>query len=192
VNQKVRGVNYFRTIFYMPSLVSGVGIAVLWLWIFNPDFGILNVILSGIVLLIPFLWQATSSVKSSSQIFLFPPQWIPQPWLWSNDCHAFTALLFNIYFRNTMIVGDQLLRRPVCHRLELPHGRVDGADRPAAARLLLCPTLLHRGYPVGWCQRVVPVIDRALPLHIPWGRQNVSCRLLRRPIPGAGTEERET
>jgi multiple sugar transport system permease protein len=49
VNQKVPGINYFRTIFYMPSLVTGVGIAVLWLWIFNPDFGILNVILSGIV-----------------------------------------------------------------------------------------------------------------------------------------------
>jgi multiple sugar transport system permease protein len=49
VNQKVRGVNVFRTVFYMPSLVTGVGMAVMWLWIFNPDFGILNVILSGIV-----------------------------------------------------------------------------------------------------------------------------------------------
>jgi multiple sugar transport system permease protein len=67
---------------------------------------VIYVLLVGlsIVLLIPFLWQATSSVKSSSQIFLFPPQWIPHPWLWSNYYHAFTALPFNIYFRNTMIV----------------------------------------------------------------------------------------
>lgn len=49
MNQKVRGINYFRTIFYLPSLVTGVGIAVLWLWIFNPDFGILNVFLQGVI-----------------------------------------------------------------------------------------------------------------------------------------------
>lgn len=42
LNQKVPGVNIFRTIFYLPTIVSGVALATLWMWIFNADFGILN------------------------------------------------------------------------------------------------------------------------------------------------------
>lgn len=45
LNQKVPGVNIFRTIFYLPTIVSGVALATLWMWIFNADFGILNFIL---------------------------------------------------------------------------------------------------------------------------------------------------
>lgn len=42
LNQKVRGIPLFRTIYYLPSLVGGVSVAVLWWRIFNRDFGILN------------------------------------------------------------------------------------------------------------------------------------------------------
>ncbi len=45
MNQKVRGMNLFRTIFYMPSLVSGVALSTLWLYIFNYNFGLLNNVL---------------------------------------------------------------------------------------------------------------------------------------------------
>jgi len=40
--QKVRGLAIFRTIFYLPSIVPLVAAAVLWIWIYNPEFGILN------------------------------------------------------------------------------------------------------------------------------------------------------
>lgn len=43
--QKLRGVNYWRTIFFLPSIISGVAIAVLWSYVFNPNFGLLNTIL---------------------------------------------------------------------------------------------------------------------------------------------------
>jgi multiple sugar transport system permease protein len=42
LNQKVRGQAIFRTFFYAPSLVSGVSVALLWVWILNPQFGIVN------------------------------------------------------------------------------------------------------------------------------------------------------
>lgn len=45
LNQKVYGQAMFRTIFYLPSVVSGIAVALLWLNIFNPDFGLLNQIL---------------------------------------------------------------------------------------------------------------------------------------------------
>lgn len=48
LNQKVKGISFFRTVFYLPSIVTGVATAVLWLWVFNPQFGIVNTFLSSI------------------------------------------------------------------------------------------------------------------------------------------------
>jgi multiple sugar transport system permease protein len=42
LNRDIKGVAWFRTIFYLPSVISGVAVSLLWMWIFNPDFGILN------------------------------------------------------------------------------------------------------------------------------------------------------
>lgn len=46
LNQKIRGIGIFRTSLYLPSMVSGVVMSLLWLWIFNSDFGLLNYLLS--------------------------------------------------------------------------------------------------------------------------------------------------
>jgi len=45
MNSKVRGITVFRTIFYLPSIVPAVSNAVLWAWILNSDFGLLNALL---------------------------------------------------------------------------------------------------------------------------------------------------
>lgn len=42
LNQKVRGMSFYRTIFYLPTVVSGVAVAYMWLWVFNPEAGIVN------------------------------------------------------------------------------------------------------------------------------------------------------
>ncbi len=46
LNSGVRGLTFYRTIFFLPALVPMVGLAVLWLWIFNGEYGVLNVFLS--------------------------------------------------------------------------------------------------------------------------------------------------
>jgi len=53
LNQKLRGITIFRTIFYLPSVISGVAVALLWVWIFNPQFGIVNAILAKLGLPTP-------------------------------------------------------------------------------------------------------------------------------------------
>jgi multiple sugar transport system permease protein len=45
LNQAVRGMRIFRTIFYLPAVVSGVSVMVLWMYIFNPQIGLLNTFL---------------------------------------------------------------------------------------------------------------------------------------------------
>ena len=42
LNQKVRFMRWFRTIFYLPAVLPPVAISVLWNWILNPQYGILN------------------------------------------------------------------------------------------------------------------------------------------------------
>jgi multiple sugar transport system permease protein len=43
--QKLRGVNIWRTIFFLPSILSSIAVAVLWLFIFRPQDGLLNMAL---------------------------------------------------------------------------------------------------------------------------------------------------
>lgn len=42
LNQKIPFVAFFRTVYYLPSVISGVAVSLLWMWIFNPSFGMLN------------------------------------------------------------------------------------------------------------------------------------------------------
>ncbi|WP_051428238.1 carbohydrate ABC transporter permease [Bacillus sp. J33] len=46
ITQPVKGMKIFRTIFYLPAVVSGVAISIIWGWIFNSEYGILNYLLS--------------------------------------------------------------------------------------------------------------------------------------------------
>ncbi len=51
LNQKIPFLSFWRTLYYLPSVISGVASALLWRWIFNGKFGIFNNILAffGIV-----------------------------------------------------------------------------------------------------------------------------------------------
>ncbi len=48
LNQPVRGISLFRTIFYLPSVISGVAVSVLWMWILNSEYGLLNTSLAKV------------------------------------------------------------------------------------------------------------------------------------------------
>jgi multiple sugar transport system permease protein len=90
LNQSVRGVSFFRTAFYMPSIVPAVPSIMIFLWILNGRFGLLNGALSGIGIVGPdwltdpawtkpslviwSLWQ----IGGSMIIFLAGLQGVPQ------------------------------------------------------------------------------------------------------------------
>ncbi|MFB9275729.1 carbohydrate ABC transporter permease [Cohnella cellulosilytica] len=46
LNCRLKGVGIFRTLYYIPSVISGVSTILLWGWIFNPSYGLLNYSLS--------------------------------------------------------------------------------------------------------------------------------------------------
>jgi multiple sugar transport system permease protein len=48
LNQKVKGMALFRTMFFVPSIVPMVAGSVLWLWILNPQYGLINTLLMAL------------------------------------------------------------------------------------------------------------------------------------------------
>lgn len=49
LNQRIPLLSLWRTIYYLPAVTSGVAVSLLWAWIFQPHFGILNAILYNIL-----------------------------------------------------------------------------------------------------------------------------------------------
>ncbi|HEU4354021.1 MAG TPA: sugar ABC transporter permease [Actinomycetota bacterium] len=56
LNLKIRGINLFRTILFLPSVLSGVAVAVLWVALLNPDVGAVNEILRSLGMEDPPRW----------------------------------------------------------------------------------------------------------------------------------------
>lgn len=46
MNQKIPGIRVFRTIYYLPSVLSGVGVYFLWMQLLSPQSGLVNIVLS--------------------------------------------------------------------------------------------------------------------------------------------------
>lgn len=69
--------------------------------------GLLYVVLIGLasIYILPFIWLISSSLKSPSQIFVIPPQWIPNPVIWQNYPEALTLMPFFTYLKNTCIIA---------------------------------------------------------------------------------------
>jgi len=71
LNAKVKGLAVFRTIFYIPSIVPVVAGSVLWLWILNPNYGLLNLMIDGF----GGLLQKVGLPGVSGPGWLASPQW---------------------------------------------------------------------------------------------------------------------
>ncbi len=48
MNRKLRGIVFFRTVYFLPSICAGVAICILWRWIYDPELGLLNSFLASV------------------------------------------------------------------------------------------------------------------------------------------------
>lgn len=58
--------------------------------------------IGGIIILIPFFWMVSTSLKKMGDLFILPPVWIPYPMVWSNYIKGWTYLPFTLYTLNTI------------------------------------------------------------------------------------------
>jgi multiple sugar transport system permease protein len=57
------------------------------------------------VVLVPFLWMLSTSLKSPAEIFVYPPEWLPDPIVWGNYVEVTRTMPFPRYLLNTAAVA---------------------------------------------------------------------------------------
>ena len=72
LNTEIRGMRIYRTIFYLPAIVPVVASAILWIWVLNPEVGLINSFLRMIGIADPPNWLQSASwgLGSKSAIIL--------------------------------------------------------------------------------------------------------------------------
>ena len=62
-------------------------------------------IIGAVVMLLPFAWMLSTSVKSPDQLFTVPPTWLPRPLQWDNYAKAMGAGNFARYALNSLLLA---------------------------------------------------------------------------------------
>ena len=57
------------------------------------------------ITLVPFIWMILTSLKDMSEIFVYPPKWLPDEWQFDNYRKAFEAAPFGRYYFNSIFVA---------------------------------------------------------------------------------------
>jgi multiple sugar transport system permease protein len=70
LNQGIKGQSVWRTIYYLPSIVSGVAVALLWRWLYEPEMGLLNTVLRSLGVENPPRWVFSEQWAMPSMIIM--------------------------------------------------------------------------------------------------------------------------
>ena len=73
LDQKIKFVRIFRSAFFMPVITSAVAVSLVWQWLYNPDFGLLNSFLKMVGVTEPPAWL-------NSQVYALPAVIVTSIW----------------------------------------------------------------------------------------------------------------
>ncbi|HEV8637437.1 MAG TPA: carbohydrate ABC transporter permease [Chloroflexota bacterium] len=101
-------------------------------------------IVGAVVVMIPFAWTVSTSLKDLATAFVFPPVWIPAPPHWENYPKALTAQRFDRYFANSVYVTtlDIVGRLISCSLVAFGFARLRWWGRDATFLLVLATMML--------------------------------------------------
>lgn len=103
VNQPLKGKAFFRTIYFLPVITPVIAGSLLWMWIFNAEYGILNAILRPILESNPVRWLAAGAtgvchllgyvIPSLAHVRIVPevPNWLTDPF-WAKPSIVFMSM----------------------------------------------------------------------------------------------------
>jgi multiple sugar transport system permease protein len=83
LNSKVRGVSVWRAVYYLPTVVPGVAVALVWQWLFNTDFGAINAVLHSLF-----------GIKGPN--WLLDTRWIMPSFVFMSLWHVGAATVINL------------------------------------------------------------------------------------------------
>ena len=129
-------------------------------------------IVLSIVFIFPFYWMVSTALKAEYNVFIWPPQWIPDPVLWSNfrDALSNPQLPFPLFFRNTMILEIGILtgRLISCTLIAYGFARLEAPGKDILFAILLATLMLPSAVTqiprfllfneIGWVNSYLPLI----------------------------------
>lgn len=62
----------------------------------------------SVIMLLPFVWMLSTSLKEPSEIFTFPPIWIPSHLVWENYVKTVSVMPFGRFYLNSLIVAASI------------------------------------------------------------------------------------
>ena len=76
-------------------------------WQRNATAAFLYLFLGGaaLVVMMPYIWMISTSLKGPTEVFQYPPTWIPKAWNFQNYVDAFNAAPFGRYFFNSFVTS---------------------------------------------------------------------------------------
>lgn len=92
MNQKIPGIRFFRTIYYLPSVLSGVGVYFLWMQLLSPQSGLINIVLSCFGI--------------EGPVWLFDPNWTKPALIFMNLWKVGGSML--LYLASLQCIPTQL------------------------------------------------------------------------------------
>jgi multiple sugar transport system permease protein len=67
-------------------------------------FSHVGLIIASFFFIIPFIWMVSTSLKPITQVFSYPPEWLPKPFQWVNYLEAMDYIPFFTYLNNTVVI----------------------------------------------------------------------------------------
>jgi multiple sugar transport system permease protein len=133
-------------------------------------YGILTSL--SVIVLVPVAWMLSTALKPQSQIFVFPPVYIPHPLLWSNFVDALTAEPFDLYARNTflLVVVNVIGQLLSCTLIAYGFARLRFPGRNVLFMVMLATLLIPPQVtmiPLFILFRTLGWVDTYLPLTVP-------------------------
>ncbi|MBN1346811.1 MAG: sugar ABC transporter permease [Phycisphaerae bacterium] len=116
LNQAIRGISFFRTLYYLPHVLGGVATIMIWRWIFHPEFGLLNAMIRDVYGLL-----AAAGLEQAKA-------WPVPGWLYSATWSKPSMLVMSLWGAGgAMLIFLAALQNVPEHLYEA--ARIDGAGR---------------------------------------------------------------
>jgi multiple sugar transport system permease protein len=99
---------------------------------------------AAIVVIMPYVWMISTSLKGTEEIFTYPPAWIPREWRFHNYLDAWNSAPFGRYFFNSLFVAltvtvGQLI---TCSLAAYAFARMEFKGKNLAFALFLSTTMI--------------------------------------------------
>ena len=129
--------------------------------------------IGAMTMLLPFLWMVSSSLKTGADIFVFPPQWIPRPPVWSNYPETIAAMPFVNFVANSIKIASlaTLGQLITCSMAAYAFARMEFPGRDLLFGILMAALMIPGQVtmiPIFLIMRSLGWVDTHLPLIIPY------------------------